>query len=125
MLCDIGFSPLSLTDAGMAGPLRHLSGHPVLHWHGDTFAIPSGATHLASTRVCTNQAFAIGAAVMGVQFHFEVDTLQGSERWLIGRAREIAAAGIDPICLRADALEYGPALRAAGQTMFREWLGGL
>ena len=43
-----------------------------LHWHGDTFDLPPGATLLASTEACRNQAFVSGENVVGVQFHIEV-----------------------------------------------------
>jgi hypothetical protein len=33
---EIGFSALSLTEAGEDSPLRHLGDWPVLHWHGDS-----------------------------------------------------------------------------------------
>ena len=44
----------------------------VLHWHGDSCALPKGATWLASTEVCPVQMFRIGKNV-GIQFHPEVD----------------------------------------------------
>ena len=37
---EIGFAPLTLTDAGRASPLAALEGVAVLHWHGDQFDIP-------------------------------------------------------------------------------------
>lgn len=122
---EIGFAELTLTDAGRAGPLRHLDGVPVLHWHGDSFAIPDGATHLAATPVCTNQAFALGRNILGVQFHPEVDASAGIERWLVGHALELASNGIDPNALRADAAAIGPRLRRAAREMFTDWLQGL
>ena len=44
----------------------------VLHWHGDTFTLPRGATLLASTLACPHQFFRIGTRVWGLQFHVEV-----------------------------------------------------
>ena len=122
---EIGFSPLTLTEAGRAGPLRHLDGVAVLHWHGDAFAIPEGAEHLAATPVCATQAFAVGRNVLGLQFHPEADTQHGFERWLVGHAAEIAGAGIDPRVLRADARRLGPPLALAATAMFGAWLDGL
>lgn len=122
---EIGFSPLTLTDAGRAGPLRHLEGVAVLHWHGDAFAIPDGADHLAATPVCAAQAFALGRKVLCLQFHPEVDTRHGFERWLVGHAAEAAGAGLDARALRADAFHLGPPLRGAAAAMFGEWLDGV
>lgn len=121
---EIGFAPLTLTSAGMDGPLKHLAEVPVLHWHGDGFELPIGASLLATTQV-SNQAFAIGPNILGLQFHPEADTAHDLEAWLIGHACELASAGIDPRTIRADARRHGAPLTPAGQAMFAEWLAGL
>ncbi|MBU2233014.1 MAG: glutamine amidotransferase [Alphaproteobacteria bacterium] len=122
---EIGFSAITLTDAGRAGPLRHLEGVPVLHWHGDAFETPEGADNLASTPPCATQGFALGRNVLGLQFHPEVNACAGMERWLVGHAVELAAAQIDPRTLRADAERFGPSLREAARKVLAEWLQGL
>lgn len=43
----------------------------VLHWHGDQFAIPPGATPLWASEACPNQGFALGSA-LALQFHLEL-----------------------------------------------------
>jgi GMP synthase (glutamine-hydrolysing) len=122
---EIGWAPITLSETGASGPLRHLAGVPVLHWHGDTFDLPVGATHLASTSVCMNQAFAIDAHALGIQFHPEVDAAVGIERWLVGHAAELASAGLDPRELRRATAAVGTAPRDAGQAMLAEWLSTL
>ncbi|MBW6392112.1 glutamine amidotransferase [Billgrantia antri] len=119
---EIGFADVSLTREGQVGALRHL-GNPdvVLHWHGDMFETPPGATRLAYSHACSHQAFAVGEQVLGLQFHLEVDPAR-IEPWLIGHAAELDAAGIDPVALREQAARYGPGLRIRGQQVLREWL---
>jgi GMP synthase (glutamine-hydrolysing) len=121
---ELGFAPLALTDEGRASPLAELDGVPVLHWHGDAFAIPEGAVRLAETPGFPNQAFARGSAALALQFHPEVDPTR-LERWLIGHAGELAGAGVDPRALRSDAAVHGEALVAAGRRMFERWLDGI
>lgn len=87
---ELGWSALSLTEAGMRSPLAALApGRPVLHWHGDTFDLPEGAELLAGTGRYPHQAFAWGRHALALQFHIEV-TAPGLERWLVGHALEIA-----------------------------------
>lgn len=48
------------------------TGTTVLHWHGDTFDLPVGATHMIKSDRCQHQAFKVGKSVVGLQFHLEV-----------------------------------------------------
>lgn len=121
---EIGFAPVVLTPAGEQGPLRHLAGQAVLHWHGDTYDLPAGATHLAATELCAQQAFALGPAILGLQFHPEADTGPRFERWLVGHAVELAAAGISiPALRRAAAMEDGR-LAPRARALLNDWLAG-
>lgn len=71
---EIGWHPVWLTEAGKDS--RAFRGLPPefipLHWHGDTFDIPSGATCLASSSLTPNQAFGYGTTVLALQFHVEM-----------------------------------------------------
>jgi GMP synthase-like glutamine amidotransferase len=71
---EIGWFPIELNPPNVRNhPLSVLPQRTnVFHWHGDTFDIPKGATHLARSRACENQAFAIGPHVVGLQFHLEM-----------------------------------------------------
>ncbi len=70
---EIGWFPVALTPEAAKAPL--LAGLPAhftpLHWHGDTFDIPAGAVHAASSAACEHQAFVQGDKVLGLQFHLE------------------------------------------------------
>ena len=70
---EIGWFPIRLTASAADSPL--LAGLPTeftaFHWHGDTFGIPAGATRLAESEACANQAFVYGTSVLGLQFHLE------------------------------------------------------
>ncbi len=70
---EIGWYPVTLTEAG--ADTSGFSALPmqmdVFHWHGDTFSLPAGSIHLASSPACANQAFLYGQNVLGLQFHME------------------------------------------------------
>lgn len=117
---EIGWGPVELSPAGKDSPVGELTG-PVLHWHGDTFDLPAGAVHLASTPVCRNQAFALGQHTLGLQFHPEV-TGEAQESWLVGHAHEIAhTPGMTVAGLRAAARRQTDAARQ-GSAFFDRWL---
>jgi GMP synthase (glutamine-hydrolysing) len=117
---EIGFKPVTLTPVGEQSALRALGATPMLHWHGDTFDLPPGAEHLASTEICPNQAFARGNA-LGLQFHPEGGG-PGFERWLIGHTLELATANVDVAALRADNERYAAPLAAAATDFLEAWL---
>lgn len=70
---EIGWHEVTLNNAGIGSDI--LRDFPktftAFHWHGDTFEIPAGARHLASSKACKNQAFQYKENVIGLQFHFE------------------------------------------------------
>lgn len=122
MACkEIGFAPISLTEAGRQSALAPLAEGPVLHWHGDQFELPEGARLLASSELCPHQAFAWGEQVLALQFHAETNCAT-LESWLVGHSAELAQAGFDVAAIRADAQRYGADLARAGREMLALWL---
>lgn len=121
---EIGYEPVTLTDAARGTVLRGLDGVPVLHWHGDVISTPAELPPLAFTAVCENQAFAQGTNVLALQFHLEADSVT-LERWLVGHAYELGARGISIRDLRTDGVAYGAQLASHAGQVFTDWLSGL
>ncbi len=68
---EIGWFPVQGVPQNGILSFRFPAVTEVFHWHGETFALPPGAVLLASSAGCVNQAFQIGASVIGLQFHLE------------------------------------------------------
>jgi GMP synthase-like glutamine amidotransferase len=70
---EIGWAEVELTDDAADDPV--FGGLPqrfeAFQWHYYAFDVPAGACELARSRVCP-QAFRLGDAAWGVQFHPEV-----------------------------------------------------
>lgn len=89
---EIGWHPVRLTPWGAANP--SFAGIPkeftAFHWHGETFSVPRGASLLAESDACAQQAFAVGAKLVGLQFHFET-TAQSMEQLIEHGAADLVA----------------------------------
>jgi GMP synthase (glutamine-hydrolysing) len=88
---EIGWYPVELTEAGRR--LEVFAHFPdrftTLQWHGDTFSIPPGAVHAASSEAVPNQAFGFDdGRVIGLQFHLE------ETRETLGVLVEVAGGGL-------------------------------
>jgi GMP synthase (glutamine-hydrolysing) len=70
---EIGWFPIQPVPEGPESAFSTLFRRTpdVFHWHGETFELPPGATHLARSAACEHQAFSIGDRVLGIQFHLE------------------------------------------------------
>ncbi|MFT3865689.1 MAG: type 1 glutamine amidotransferase [Solirubrobacterales bacterium] len=108
---EIGFHAVAVDDPTdpILGGLA--PGAKVLHWHGDVFELPTGATHLASSALTSHQAFRLGNA-WGVLFHPEADVAL-AERWMATpemsseAVEALGEAGARTIVPEAAALEAG------------------
>ena len=121
---EIGWKPIQGAPGSALAPWFSPLLNPglsVFHWHGDTFDMPPGALHLASSELYANQAFAIGDFALGLQFHPEV-TAADLESWYVGHACELNHAEITPESLRSAAHEHSPRLEAAAAHFWNLWL---
>ncbi len=73
----------------------------VLQWHLDEITeLPVGAVLLAASTRYPHQAFRIGDAAWGLQFHVECDTEMLAD-WASGSIDLLAGSGLDPVELLA------------------------
>jgi GMP synthase-like glutamine amidotransferase len=121
---EFGWHPVRPTEAGRADPVLSVIGRaaPIFHWHLDTFTLPPGAVHLATSDRTEMQAFRIGRASYGIQFHFEAGTELVSS-WTRDFSEEIAAYAPDwPERHPTEAERHGAEADAAGLALARAWL---
>jgi GMP synthase (glutamine-hydrolysing) len=92
---EIGMYQVQLTAQGTEDPVfaGFSPSFGVAQWHGDTFRIPFGASHLAEADDCKHQAFRAGRAV-GLQFHLE-STYADLVAWCDSYPEELAETGRD------------------------------
>jgi GMP synthase (glutamine-hydrolysing) len=120
---EIGWGRVELTAEGRASCLRPLAedGAMVVHWHGDTFDLPTGAIRLASNVHYENQAFGFGKRALALQFHLEADS-RVLEKWYVGHATELSAAGVSVPDFRALTVGMSDRVRARARHIFSVWL---
>jgi GMP synthase (glutamine-hydrolysing) len=126
---EFGWVEVALTEAGRSDPVLSQvpDRFPIFQWHSDTFSLPPGAVHLATNATARQQAFRIGRATYGTQFHFEAnrpvvqdwvtqfpDSIDRLAPGWIGRHAELAAT----LGEKADA--HGLALARAWVSLIRK-----
>lgn len=124
---EIGWYDISLSKDGQQDKaFEHFAKtEKIFQWHGDTFEIPRGATHLASSPTCQNQAFRYAKKIIAMQFHLEVDEAM-ILRWLQvpGHVKELASlkGKIDPEIIRQETPQYIDRLKALSEQTFQEFI---
>jgi GMP synthase (glutamine-hydrolysing) len=120
---EVGWGPVRFFDDVLEGLPAQAT---VLHWHGDTFDLPTGARLLASTDLCPNQAFRLGRRLVGLQFHCE-STAEDVENFLReDREFVIKANGPNGVeRLREDTGRWIDDLREVGDLVLRRVLHAL
>ena len=127
---EVGWHPITLLDNPAA---RQWFGEdapgPVFQWHEEAFDLPAGATRLARSAACPNQAFAIGPH-LAMQFHLEVDedklrrwSMLDSEAYRLMQQRH-ATVHSGPAMREAMAAHL-PAQQALADRVYARWLAGV
>lgn len=122
---EFGWHLVAPTPAGRADPVIATLGEaaPLFHWHLDTFTLPPGAVHLAASAQTPIQAFRLGRATYGIQFHFEADRPL-VEQWSHDFAEVIAKYAPDwPARRLRDAAVLGAKSDAVGAAIAKAWVG--
>ncbi|WP_319774363.1 glutamine amidotransferase [Breoghania sp.] len=119
-LAEIGYYPIKATETGkafMPWPDK------VYQWHREGFDLPSGADLLAEGKHYRNQAFRVGPAAFGIQFHPEL-TLAMLYRWTTHGAPRMQLPGAQG---RRDHFAgrsvFDPAIRMWLENFLDRWIG--
>lgn len=121
---EFGWSRVAATQEGRLDPLlRGLAEEfTTFQWHDDTFTLPGGAVRLAGSPAAANQAFRIGRAAYGMQFHFEADRKLVAE-WSMNFAEWLAERQPDwPGRHGQEAARHGPEADRNGLAIARAWV---
>ena len=121
---EFGWHEVRTTRDGASDPVLSVIGRssPIFHWHVDTFNLPPGATRLAESDQTAMQAFRIGRATYGIQFHFEAGTEMVAS-WTRDFADEIRPYAPDWFDRHPrEAALHGTAADAAGLALARAWI---
>ena len=120
---EIGWFPVTLEPDAHKDAV--FSGLPPsftpMHWHGDVFDLPSGATPLARSAQTRHQAFVFGERAYGILFHLEYTVPQVDEMARLF-ADELRSSDVPPEALRAGARAHGPAAEALGLGLYSRWM---
>ncbi|MEW6293443.1 MAG: type 1 glutamine amidotransferase [Pseudomonadota bacterium] len=123
---ELGWGEVMATDAAARDWLGDLERFAAFHWHGETFAIPPGATRILRSAYCENQAFVMGPH-LGMQCHVEM-TEAMIRLWNRQWAAENAVPG--PSVQRPEEMYERidariAAMRVAADRLYARWIGGL
>ena len=129
-LKEIGWLPVQTVKSIAASTWMNdlPSQFEAFHWHGETFSLPPGATHILRSRHCRNQGFVVGKS-LALQCHIEM-TPEMVRTWAQAGEREIATAQpCVTVQRRARLLQDLPArnarLHRIADVFYEHWIKGI
>jgi len=128
---EIGWGRVDVLLSGLAAEWfgAQLKSFDSFHWHGETFSIPPGATRIASSPYCENQAFVLGPH-LGMQCHVEM-TPELVRTWCQDWEKEVTSlarrtASVQTPAQMLEALEEKTrTLNAIADRLYDRWSAGL
>jgi len=126
---EIGLGEVTVSDNECArtwfGEIRHFN---AFHWHGETFSLPQGATHLLSSAYCANQGYAIGKH-LALQCHVEMTSAMIAA-WCEAGAAEVAACSASQAVQQVIEMQRQMAgnltrMQGVARRLYTKWLAGL
>jgi len=126
---DIGWGEVGAdNNAAARSWLGDIKSATAFHWHGETFSLPAGTTHLLSSRHCSNQAYALGKH-LALQCHVEMTEAMIREWCEIGAA-EISggadSAGVQSAAVMQSLIpQHLPPLHKLAEQLYTQWIKGL
>lgn len=126
---EIGWGQVQVADHPQAREwFGDLQGFNSFHWHGETFTVPAGATHVLSSPYCANQAYVMGKHI-GLQCHIEM-TPDMVKVWTEQWKNDIASSASSPAVQPADIMLAGveadcEVLHGVADKVYSRWIQGL
>lgn len=129
MVKEIGWGEITVDNHAEAkhwfGNVKSFIG---FHWHGETFSLPEGATHLLSSAYCQNQAYARGKH-LAFQCHIEM-TVDMVKSWCEVGDDEVveamASPGVQQVAeIKRDLEPRVAALNTIARSVYERWITGL
>lgn len=120
---ELGARLVAKRDAAVGDPVfGELTLSPVVvQWHWDAIVeLPPGALLLAASPRYPHQAFRVGRAAYGLQFHVETppDMVRG---WAAADADGVRAAGLDPEAVAERAVDVLPEIEEVWRPAVERW----
>jgi GMP synthase-like glutamine amidotransferase len=126
---EIGWGAVDVSDSLEAKKwFGELESFNSFHWHGETFTLPEGATHLLSSAHCQNQAWSMGKH-LAFQCHVEM-TAEMIKTWCDVGEAELKQAADSPAVQQSEQMQqmldlHCFFLNKVARQVYSEWVKGL